>query len=92
MGEYADDLINQAMDEEWSDRRWGVRRQPRQQTCNCCGKKGLWWGYVDGWRLETIEGNPHVCTLKTRFAKLRVDKSTQPPYTEWTEEDYAFYR
>lgn len=70
MGEYADYLIDRAMDNEFDpfsdeDEDWpGDYTAPRKTrpTCKRCGKSNLIWAQtLQGWRLYEGYDRPHVC-------------------------------
>jgi hypothetical protein len=58
MGEIADWLIDQFLDEDEYD-----PRPAPTVTCNRCGKRGLYWTETpNGWRLSQNREAFHVCT------------------------------
>lgn len=63
MGEQADYLIDQMMDDglypDWDDEP----DSPAFKTCRCCNVSDLCWGQVGAkWRLFDQRGQIHVCS------------------------------
>ena len=65
MGDQADYLIDQMMDDPYEmEREDGDGPAMCLKTCRCCGVSGLHWeGSGSKWRLYDMERKIHVCTV-----------------------------
>lgn len=69
MGDMADMLIEQGMEQWLDDNADGMGHEPNPPafiTCRYCKTRGLEWGDLDGkWRLFTGKGELHACKVNS---------------------------